>query len=54
MKEIVNETLTVASETIEQRSNSFELYGFDFVLDKELRPWLIEINSNPACSNRIQ
>jgi len=28
--------------------NSFELFGFDFILDEELRPWMIEINTNPC------
>ena len=34
------------------RANSFEIYGFDIVLDKQLEPWVIEINLSPACSER--
>jgi hypothetical protein len=34
---------------IEHRKNSWELYGFDFMVDDEYNAWLIEINSSPAC-----
>ena len=38
-----------ASEMIEHRKNSWELYGFDFMVDDDYNAWLIEINSSPAC-----
>ena len=40
------------AEVIENRPNSFELYGFDFVVDADLKLWLIEVNMSPACAER--
>ena len=25
-----------------------ELFGYDFIIDQELTPWLIEVNTNPC------
>ena len=30
------------------RKNSFEHFGYDFLIDDEYNPWLIEINSSPS------
>ena len=30
------------------RTNCFELFGFDFMLDEDMRCWLIEVNTNPC------
>lgn len=29
---------------------SFQLFGFDFMVDEDFKVWLIEINGAPACA----
>lgn len=40
--------LDSAKEIIEHRDNSYEIFGFDLMVDDDFNPWLIEINSSPA------
>jgi tubulin monoglycylase TTLL3/8 len=40
------------TDSVENKHNSFELFGFDFVIDKSLNCWLLEVNMSPACSER--
>lgn len=54
LAKIVKDTMQSGCDVIEHRANSFELYGFDFVLDNKLNPWLIEVNLSPACSERTK
>ncbi|CAK4090918.1 unnamed protein product [Aphanomyces euteiches] len=49
MKEIVVWSLSCVQDSIQHRKNSCELYGYDFMLDDTFKPWLIEVNSSPAC-----
>ncbi|KAK9814713.1 hypothetical protein WJX72_010319 [[Myrmecia] bisecta] len=48
MKRIVEMTLACATDTLEQRQNSFELFGFDFAVDTSYNVWLIEVNCSPS------
>ena len=33
------------------KANYFEIFGFDFMLDQQLDPWVIEVNLSPDCQD---
>ena len=48
MKEIVIWSLESVQNRVETRKNTHEFFGFDFFIDDQYSPWLLEINSSPA------
>ncbi len=51
IQKLAIDSILCAQEDIIIGSNgSFEVYGLDIMIDESLHPWLIEINSSPACS----
>jgi len=49
MKSLVIDTfLSIKKQMIiTKRHYCFELFGYDFLLDEDLRVWLLEVNTNP-------
>ncbi|EGR33863.1 tubulin-tyrosine ligase family protein, putative [Ichthyophthirius multifiliis] len=48
MKQIVINSLKSCKDQVGSRKNSMELVGYDFMIDSNQQPWLIEINSSPS------
>lgn len=50
IKSIATHTIKAVSRKMDpQRRNcSFEIFGYDFMIDDDFKPWLIEVNTNPC------
>ena len=50
-----NSIFNAIKKTCIHRTNCFELFGYDILIDSDLKPWLIEINLSPslACESPL-
>jgi len=51
MKSIIYISLKSAQPAMINDKHSFELFGYDILLEENLKPWLIEVNANPSLSH---
>ncbi|XP_060518271.1 tubulin glycylase 3A-like isoform X2 [Cylas formicarius] len=50
MRESIVCTMLSSQDTMDRRPNTFEIYGADFMVSEDFRPWLLEINCSPDLS----
>ncbi|EGR31656.1 tubulin-tyrosine ligase family protein, putative [Ichthyophthirius multifiliis] len=48
MQNIVINSIKSCKDTMINRKNSFEIYGYDFMVDENYNVWLLEVNSSPS------
>lgn len=37
-------------KSVANRTNCFEVFGFDILIDADMRPWIMEVNLSPSLS----
>jgi tubulin polyglutamylase TTLL5 len=48
VREVVLRSLAAVQDAIPHQRNSFELFGYDILIDEQLKCWLIEVNASPS------
>lgn len=48
MKSLICLSLEAVKSKLNIDKGSFELFGYDFLIDLNLKAWLIEVNTNPC------
>jgi len=54
IKNIIFISLKSVQSVIINDRHCFEVYGFDILIDDNLKPWLIEINASPSLSTTTE
>ena len=48
MRQNIIKSIRSVSDMLSSKKNSIEMFGYDFMIDTDLKSWLIEVNSSPS------
>jgi tubulin polyglutamylase TTLL1 len=48
---VLSTSLRAVQATMSNDPHCFEMYGYDVLIDEDLKPWLIEVNASPSLSS---
>eukprot|EP00929_Paragymnodinium_shiwhaense_P057356 TRINITY_DN28705_c0_g1_i3.p2 TRINITY_DN28705_c0_g1~~TRINITY_DN28705_c0_g1_i3.p2 ORF type:complete len:258 (+),score=70.13 TRINITY_DN28705_c0_g1_i3:1684-2457(+) len=54
LEHIVTETLRSVQKKLVHHPRRFALFGYDLIVDEDLKLWLLEVNYSPGCEERQQ
>ena len=48
MEKIIINSLRSCNDQVDEKPNSFEMFGYDFMIDEKFNVWILEINKSPT------
>ena len=48
MEQAITHSLKSCNDQVDEKVNSLEMFGYDFMVDENFNTWILEINKSPT------